>query len=149
MKEEVLRRYLQSAGNVNSINGTYVTVGWNNTRWQVSESDEPIGNRALFGSTRLPTYEMPTQLKPLEWAVDHSGRQLHMLSVSTGIILAHVHILGSTKGPEVRDRIVGAYHYLYEAGLSSLKENGQEREAVALEKVWPKVRKKLVWKKVD
>lgn len=141
-----LTQYLYASSN--ALTSEYVTLAWNKTKWIIEESDEPIGGLIeMFNRPKLPTYQMPTQFANLEWAIDSYERQVRLLDIGPETVLSYRPIRGG-KGPEVRASIVQAYEDIVEAGLRELKQDGYDERARLLARVWPKVRKKLVWKRI-
>jgi hypothetical protein len=141
----VASRYLRGAG-WNAMNGTYVTVMWNPSKWRLEEmaNGEPIPATTTFGE-RGPEkvfHEMTT----LKSASGNSA--LYRLFPSVEAIRVRAHVRTEDKGPEVRQKILNAYKAYFQEVSHSLKTEGDPAEFSAWQKLVPELEHKLVWKKV-
>lgn len=131
----------------NAANGTYFSLHWGKTKWQIEESDEPMsGLRSFTEASKFDTYEMPTLENDLKGNAEYL-----LTTVGPETVRGYAKIKADDKGPVAREKILKAYDEVFDALTKQWKEEGDTlsmRKLEQFEKLLPKLRKKLVWKKV-
>lgn len=143
----VARRFLQGTRWDNMLNGDFFTLRWNDRKWLIEESDTRItGVRGFLpeDQQKMDEYEMPTLFKDLK-----GNSEKVLLNVNFYSIQQYLHLSGD-KGPEARKKVVQAYEDMFSDVIKQWSEGPDQDPGrlKQLESLLPKIRKKLVWKKV-
>lgn len=101
------------------------------------------GLRSLTEASDLSAYEMPILQNDLR------GKAEYMLAdVPPNLIYRHAGLKDDDKGPEVRAKILSAYTKVFDSLVKQWAEDGDTLRQAQFEQLLPKLKKKLVWKKV-